>query len=156
MKTKMALMMMALAIVCLSLPPTLAAPSDMGNRDGGNNASFQKGGFGGQNDWTLLVDDATIENFDNMTLRQIKDLREAKMNVLSNMTAAQTQELNQNHMDKLNNMTISQIRKMNMEMMGLEMVVDSPMENGNRPQAPMGPENGKDMSDRGPGAGGSP
>jgi len=154
MKTKIALVTMALAMVCISLAPALAAPSDMGNRDHGNNASFEKGGFGGLNDWTLLVDDATRENFDNMTLKQIKDLREAKMNELSNMTAAQIQDLNQRHMDKLNNMTLSQIRKMNMEMMGLEMMVDSPMDRGNMQQAPMGQGMGKDMPDRGSGAGG--
>lgn len=154
MKTKVALVTMAMAMLCISLAPALATPCDMGNRDAGNNASFERGGFGGQNDWMLLVDDATRENFDNMTLKQIKDLREAKMNELSNMTAAQVQELNQKHMDMLNNMTLSQIRKMNMEMMGLEMMVDSPMDRGNMQQAQMGQGMGKDMPDRGPGAGG--
>jgi hypothetical protein len=154
MKTKMALVTMALALVCLSLTPALAAPCDMGNKDRGNNASFEKGGFGGQNDWMLLVDDATRENFDNMTLKQIKDLREAKTNELSNMTAAQIQELHQKQMDKLNNMTLAQIRKMNMGMMGPEMMIDSPM--GMMQQAPMGPEMGNDMAERGHAAGGRP
>lgn len=107
---------MALALVCLSLTPALAAPCDMGNKDRCNNASFEKGGFGGQNDWMLLVDDATRENFDNMTL--------------------------------------AQIRKMNMGMMGPEMMIDSPM--GMMQQAPMGPEMGNDMAERGHAAGGRP
>jgi hypothetical protein len=122
MKTKMAITLMALAVLCLSLAPALAAPCDANNKyrcDG----SLEKDGFGGMpggaHDWMLLVDDATRENFDNMTLNQIKQLREEKMGELSNMTLSQIQELQQKQMDKLNNMTLAQIREMKMDGMGM-------------------------------------
>ena len=77
MKTKIALAVMALAVVCLSMAPALSAGWDSNNKDRCN-ASFQRGGFDGPHNWMLLVDDATRENFDNMTLNQIKELREEK------------------------------------------------------------------------------
>ena len=62
---------MALAVVCLSMAPAMAAGPDSNNKDRCN-ASLQRGGFDGPHNWMLLVDDATRENFDNMTLNQIK------------------------------------------------------------------------------------
>jgi hypothetical protein len=117
MKTKIALAAMALAVVCLSMAPALSAGWDSNNKDRCN-ASFQRGGFDGPNNWMLLVDDATRENFDNMTLNQIKQLREAKNAQLNNMTLAQIDELRQKQMDKLNNMTLAQIREMKMDWLG--------------------------------------
>ncbi|MDD2836888.1 MAG: hypothetical protein PHY05_12170 [Methanothrix sp.] len=116
MKTKIALAIMALAMVCLSLAPAMAAPFD-GNKDRCN-ASMQRGGFGGLHDWMLLVDDATRENFDNMTLNQFKELRDEKIAELENMTVAQIDELHQKQMEKLGNMTLAQIRDMKMDRMG--------------------------------------
>lgn len=116
MKTKIALAVMALAMVCLSMAPAMAAPFD-GNKDRCN-ASLQKGGFAGQNDWMLLVDDATRENFDNMTLNQFKELRDEKIAELDNMTVAQIEELHKKQMEKLGNMTLAQIREMKMGRMG--------------------------------------
>ena len=116
MKTKIALAVMALAMVCLSLAPAMAAPFD-GNKDRCN-GTLEKGGFGGHNDWMLLVDDATRANFDNMTLNQFKDLREQKIAELDNMTVAQIEELHKKQMEKLGNMTLAQIREMRMDRMG--------------------------------------
>jgi hypothetical protein len=130
MKTKIALAVMALAVVCLSLAPAVAAPFDSNNKDRCN-ASFQKGGFDDSHDWMLLVDDATRENFDNMTLNQIKKLHEEKNAQLNNMTFAQIDELRQKQMDKLGNMTLAQIKKMGDGMMDHKM-------RGMNDQGPMG------------------
>lgn len=117
MKTRIALAVMALAVVCLSMAPAMAVGPDSNNKDRCN-ASFQKGGFDGPHNWMLLVDDATRDNFDNMTLNQIKQLREEKTAQLNNMTMAQIDELRQKQMDKLNNMTLAQIREMKKDHMG--------------------------------------
>ncbi|OPY49142.1 MAG: hypothetical protein A4E49_03223 [Methanosaeta sp. PtaU1.Bin112] len=120
MKTKIAMAVMALAMVCLSLAPANAAPFD-GNKDRCNdrcNGSLEKGGFGGHNGWMLLVDDATRANFDNMTLNQFKELRDEKIAELENMTVAQIEELHKKQMEKLGNMTLAQIRAMRMDRMG--------------------------------------
>jgi hypothetical protein len=117
MKTKIALAVMALAVVCLSMAPALSAGWDSNNKDRCD-ASFQRGGSDGPRNWMLLVDDATRENFDNMTLNQIKQLREEKNAQLNNMTLTQIDELRQKQMDKLNNMTLAQIREMKKDRMG--------------------------------------
>jgi hypothetical protein len=117
MKTKIALAVMALAVVCLSMAPALAAGQDSNNKDRCN-ASLQRGGFDGPHNWMLLVDDATRENFDNMTLNQIKELQEQKNAQLNNMTLAQIDELRQKQMEKLGNMTLAQIREMKKDRMG--------------------------------------
>ncbi|MEI6102469.1 MAG: hypothetical protein WCP70_00825 [Methanothrix sp.] len=117
MKTKIALAVMALAVVCLSMAPALAAGLDSNNKERCN-ASLQRGGFDGPHNWMLLVDDATRENFDNMTLNQIKELQEQKMAELNNMTMAQIDELRQKQMEKLGNMTLAQIKEMKKDRMG--------------------------------------
>ncbi len=117
MKTKITLAVMALAMVCLSVAPVMAAPFDSNNKDRCN-ASMQRGGFDGPHNWMLLVDDATRENFDNMTLNQIKELREEKTAQLNNMTLSQIDELQQKQKEKLGNMTLAQIRDMKMDRMG--------------------------------------
>jgi len=132
MKTKIALAVMALAVVCLSMAPALSAGWDSNNKDRCN-ASFQRGGSDGPHNWMLLVDDATRENFDNMTLNQIKELQEQKM-------------------AELNNMTLAQIRNMKMDRMGgmgPSMMGDGMMGHGMNGQGIMGQgENGQGM-DRG-------
>ena len=139
MKTRIALAVMALAVVCLSMAPAMAAGPDSNNKDRCN-ASLQRGGFDGPHNWMLLVDDATRENFDNMTLNQIKQLREEKTAQLNNMTLAQIDELRQKQMDKLNNMTLAQIREMKKDRMG-EMgpgMMGNGMMAGMNDQRPMG------------------
>jgi len=143
MKTKIALAVMALAVVCLSMAPALAAGQDSNNKERCN-ASLQRGGFDGPHNWMLLVDDATRENFDNMTLNQIKELQEQKMAELNNMTLAQIDELRQKQMEKLGNMTLAQIREMKKDRMGENgpgMMGDGMMGNGMmgmNDQGPMG------------------
>jgi hypothetical protein len=140
MKTKIALAVMALALVCLSLAPALAAPFDTNNKDRCN-GSIQRGGFDGPHNWMLLVDDATRENFDNMTLNQIRELREEKTAQLNNMTLAQIDELRQKQMEKISNMTLAQIRDMKMDRrgeMGHGMMGNGMMGPGMNDQGPMG------------------
>ncbi|MEI8003725.1 MAG: hypothetical protein WCG94_05260 [Methanothrix sp.] len=146
MKTKIALALMALAVVCLSMAPAMAVGLDSNNKDRCN-ASFQKGGFDGPHNWMLLVDDATRENFDNMTLNQIKKLQEQKMAELNNMTLAQIDELRQKQMDKMGNMTLAQIRDMKMDRMGPGMMGDGMMDQG------MGQGKDKGMAENGQGSG---
>jgi uncharacterized protein YdeI (BOF family) len=135
MKTKIALAVMALAVVCLSMAPALAAGQDSNNKDRCN-ASLQRGGFDGPHNWMLLVDDATRENFDNMTLNQIKELQEQKNAQLNNMTLAQIDELRQKQMEKLGNMTLAQIKEMKKDRMGDGMMNHAMM--GMNNQGPMG------------------
>jgi uncharacterized protein YdeI (BOF family) len=154
MKTKIALAVMALAVVCLSMAPALAAGQDSNNKERCN-ASLQRGGFDGPHNWMLLVDDATRENFDNMTLNQIKELQEQKNAQLNNMTLAQIDELRQKQMEKLNNMTLAQIKEMKKDRMGENgpgMMGDGMMGNGMmgmNDQGPMGQGENCQGMDRG-------
>ena len=165
MKTRVALAVMALAVVCLSMAPAMAVGPDSNNKDRCN-ASLQRGGFDGPHNWMLLVDDATRENFDNMTLNQIKQLSEEKNAQLNNMTLAQIDELRQKQMDKLNNMTLAQIREMKMGwmgemgpgmmghgMMGQGMMVHGMMNQGMNGQGPMDQGMNKGMAEKGRGSG---
>jgi hypothetical protein len=160
MKTKIELAAIALAVVCLSMAPALSAGWDSNNKDRCN-ASFQRCDFNGQHDWMLLVDDATRQNFDNMTLNQIKVLREQKNAELDNMTMNQLDELRQKQMDKLNNMTLAQIRDMRMDrmgemepgMMGDGMMGKGMVNNGMDGQGLMGQGMDKGMAENGRGSG---
>jgi hypothetical protein len=111
MKTKIALAVMALAVVCFFMASALFVWWDLNNNDRCN-GSFQRDGFDRPHDWMLSVDDATRGNFDNMTLNQIRKLQEQKNAELNNMTLNQINELRQKQMDKLDNMTLAQIRDM--------------------------------------------
>ena len=156
MKTKIALVLMTLAVACLSLSPALAAPSDRNDKDRCND-SFEMHGFAGHNDWMLLVDDATKDNFENMTLKEIRELRDEKTGELNNMTSAQIDELHKNQMDKLNNMTLGEIKKMGMGHIGImgkgifgqDMIGQDMM-----PRGPMGQENDDALANNGRGPGG--
>lgn len=155
MKTKIALVLMALAAVCLSLTPALAAPCDANSKDRCNGSEMR--GFGGQNDWMILVDDATKENFNNMTLNEIRELRDEKTSELNNMTSTQIANLHQKQMDKLNNMTLGEIKKMGlgfMDIMGDGMMGPQMMGNDMMPRGPMGQGNNGASADNGRGPGG--
>lgn len=58
--------------------------------------------FGGHfGDWMLLVDNATMENFKNMTREEIQTLKDEKTEELQNMTPFQIQELRKQKMEEL-------------------------------------------------------
>ncbi len=123
MKTRYTIALLAMAAACISLVPAMAADAtDSSKMNGQDHANFgQKGGFGlgGSDDWMLLVDDATKENFENMTLAQIEDLREQKTSELNNMTLAEIKELREQKAtearEKFENMTLGEIKEMRNE-----------------------------------------
>jgi len=127
MKTKYGIAMLALAVACISVVPALAAGAADSSKTNGPADFCQKGGFGFDGfggfdefgDWMLLVDNATRENFENMTLAELKDLKEQKTQELENMTLAQIKELRaqkaQEAQEKFENMTLGEIKALRNE-----------------------------------------
>jgi hypothetical protein len=68
--------------------------------------------------WMLLVDDATKDNFQNMTLSEIEELREQKMQELRNMTLAEIDDLRELKMQEFENMTLAQLNETRQDRMG--------------------------------------
>jgi hypothetical protein len=68
----------------------------------------------------MRMDNLTVDKLNNMTLNQIKDLQQKKMQELGNMTLNQIKELNQKEMQAQNNMTLNELRAKegNMQEMG--------------------------------------
>ncbi len=101
--------------------PNDQGPNGQGPDGKAPNAGSHEGGFGlgESDDWMLLVDDATKENFENMTLAQIEDLREQKTSELNNMTLAEIKELREQKAtearEKFENMTLGEIKEMRNE-----------------------------------------
>jgi hypothetical protein len=67
-------------------------------------------GLGGPHGWMLLVDDATRDNFQNMTIAEIEALKEQKSLELLNMTPTQIEDLRQQKMKERDNMTIAELK----------------------------------------------
>lgn len=93
---KLGTALMALAIVCILVAPAFSAPA-------GNGASKVQH-YGMQ----LLADNLTAEELNNMTLAQIKELKQKEMQKLNNMTPAQIKELKQ---QARNNTTFGEARE---------------------------------------------
>ena len=104
MKITYKMVTLTLAAICLMVVPALSSPWDRGS------AGAHHGG------WLLLADDITEEELDSMTLAEIKDLKEQKVQELQNMTPAEIRELREQKREQmrqeLENMTISEIRDM--------------------------------------------
>jgi hypothetical protein len=68
-------------------------------------------GFSMGNGFPLLMpmDNLTVDELNNMTLNQIKDLQQKKMQELGNMTLNQIREMNQKQMQAQNNMTLNEL-----------------------------------------------
>jgi len=64
----------------------------------------------------LLMDDLTVEDLNNMTLSQIKDLSEKKMLEMENMTLNQIKQLQEQKVQDRDNMTLSQLKEENQNM----------------------------------------
>lgn len=65
------------------------------------------------------MDNLTVDELNNMTLNQIKDLQQKKMQKLGNMTLNQIREMNQKAIQAQNNMTLNELMaKGNMQGMG--------------------------------------
>lgn len=71
------------------------------------------GGRGGEPLLVLLIDNLTAEKLNNMTLAQIKDLRQKKLQELDNMTLGQVKELAQKKAQERNNTTLAELKKQN-------------------------------------------
>ncbi len=72
----------------------------------------------------LLMDDITVEKLGNMTLNQIRELQQKKMQDLDNMTLNQIQELSQKKIQVLNNMTLSDLLKEKRNMQAIAKIMD--------------------------------
>ena len=66
-------------------------------------------GFG---DCLLLMTDLTPEEMESMTLGELQDLREQKMDELRNMTAEEIEALREEKRAEMDNMTIAELREM--------------------------------------------
>jgi hypothetical protein len=67
----------------------------------------------------MRMDNLTVDKLNNMTLNQIKDLQQKKMQELGNMTLNQIRELNQKEMQAQNNMTLNELRAKEGNMPGM-------------------------------------
>lgn len=72
----------------------------------------------------LRMDNLTVDKLNNMTLNQIKDLQQKKMQELGNMTLNQIRELNQKEMQAQNNMTLNELRAKEGNMPGMGRFMD--------------------------------
>jgi len=70
----------------------------------------------------LLMDDLDVEDLSNMTVSQVRDLIQTKMQELDNMTLSQIKQLKLERMQKMENMTLSELKEENgkrQEMVGI-------------------------------------
>jgi hypothetical protein len=70
------------------------------------------------------MDNLTVDKLNNMSLNQIKDLQQKKMQELGNMTLNQIRELNQKEMQAQNNMTLNELRAKEGNMPGMGRFMD--------------------------------
>jgi hypothetical protein len=73
-------------------------------------------GMRGASPIMLLIDDLTVEDLGNMTVNQIKDLSEKKMQELDNMTLAEVKLLQDKKVQERDNMTLNQLKEENKNM----------------------------------------
>lgn len=98
--------MVVLAFTALLAVPAMAMHDCMRGRsdDRGWGPEVGPGGV-----W-LLMDDITQEELDNMTLAEIRELREKKRAELENMTLAEIRELREKKLAQMNNTTLAEMR----------------------------------------------
>jgi len=115
-------LLIALAVACLLVTPALSAADGKGYargcgqflgdyNTGCHGANTGGYGAGPHGVCMLLIDDATRDNFQNMTLAEIDALKQQKMQELQNMTLAQIDALKQQKMQELGNMTLSELKE---------------------------------------------
>jgi hypothetical protein len=98
-------------IAIMALAAILAAPALADAQERCFQAESCRGNsFVGPHGWMLLVDDATRENFQNMTIAEITALKEQKIQELLNMTPAQIEEKRQQKMKERDNMTVAELK----------------------------------------------
>ncbi|MHB8117328.1 MAG: hypothetical protein ACYDHX_01140 [Methanothrix sp.] len=72
----------------------------------------------------LLIDDLTVEDLGNMTVNQIKDLSEKKMQELDNMTLAEVKLLQGKKVQERDNMTLNQLKEENKNMRQMAKILE--------------------------------
>ena len=65
------------------------------------------------NSAALLMDDMSVEDLSNMTVAQVRDLIQTKMQEMDNMTLSQIKQLKVERMQKMENMTLSELKEEN-------------------------------------------
>ena len=73
-------------------------------------------GMRGASPIMLLIDDLTVDDLGNMTVNQIKDLSEKKMQELDNMTLNQITQLQEKKVQERDNLTLNQLKEENKNM----------------------------------------
>ena len=73
-------------------------------------------GMRGSSPIMLLVDDLTVDDLGNMTINQIKDLSEKKMQEMENMTLNEVKQLQDKKAAEKDNMTLNQLKEENKNM----------------------------------------
>jgi hypothetical protein len=73
-------------------------------------------GMRGASPIMLLIDDLTVEDLGNMTVNQIKDLSEKKMQEMENMTLNQIKQLQDKKAAERDNLTLNQLKEENKNM----------------------------------------
>jgi len=61
----------------------------------------------------ILMEDLNVEDLSNMTVAQVRDLIQTKMQELDNMTLSQIKQLKLERMQKMENMTLSELKEEN-------------------------------------------
>lgn len=80
----------------------------------------------------LRMDNLTVDKLNNMTLNQIKDLQQKKMQELGNMTLNEIRELNQKEMQARNNMTLNELHAKEGNLPGMGRFMDEGRFQGNK------------------------
>lgn len=117
---------MILAAVCLLAAPALSAPNwdGKGDRAGMMDCSPMDRGMdgcimvGGGWGWFPLGDDLTEEEMQTMTLAELREMKEDRMNQLRNMTAEELAELKEQKRAEMENMTLGELRDSRLERSG--------------------------------------
>ena len=84
------------------------------DKNGGCDKALQ--GMRGASPIMLLIDDLTVDDLGNMTVNQIKDLSEKKMQEMENMTLNQIKQLQDQKAAKRDNLTLNQLKEENKNM----------------------------------------
>lgn len=92
------------------------------DKSGGRDKALQ--GMRGASPIMLLIDDLTVDDLGNMTVNQIKDLSEKKMQEMENMTLNQIKQLQDKKVAERDNMTLNQLKEENKNMREMAKILE--------------------------------
>jgi len=81
-------------------------------------------GMRGASPIMLLIDDLTVDDLGNMTVNQIKDLSEKKMQEMENMTLNQIKQLQDKKAAQRDNLTLNQLKEENKNMREMAKILE--------------------------------